>query len=144
MKVQFFSWSDELSICLLFIQNHYFWWPQFVFLTAHNLRRSKWTKGCVFSKALFHQDALLSAHHCPLISVNPWCWVLFEFFVWFLADIKQPGQCWDAECQGLLRTKLVFKIIVVEMFLRYNKDIKTWKSPAWHRGDNPRRENFKF
>ena len=25
LKVQFFSWSDELSICLLFIQNHYFW-----------------------------------------------------------------------------------------------------------------------
>ena len=27
----FFCWSDELSICLLFIQNNYFWWPQFVF-----------------------------------------------------------------------------------------------------------------
>ena len=107
LTVQFFSWSDELSICLLFIQNHYFWWPQFVFLTAHNLRRSKWTKGCIFSKALFHQDALLSALHCPLTSVNPWCWVLFEFFVWFLADIKQPVlRCW---MPGLINNKTCFQ-----------------------------------
>ena len=142
MTVQFFSWSDELSICLLFIQNHYFWWPQFVFLTAHNLRRSKWTKGCIFSKALFHQDALPSTTHSPLSILS----ILVEFCLNFLFDSWRTlnSQCWDAECQGLLTTKLVFKIIVVEMFLRYNEDIKTWKSTGWFRADNPWKDNFKL
>ena len=85
------------------------------FSTAHNFRRSKWTKILILvSKSQFH---LFSAH----LSLSILAWVLlFLVEPWSDAAGHKTSQAElsraSAECQVSLTTKLVFKIIVVEKY----------------------------